>query len=71
MPHLPHLPQRERALIGIGDASGSSAGLNVLFAHADRIEIIASPLLERVLSVCGLTRLVTVRYPRPDGPAGA
>ncbi|TQJ37451.1 hypothetical protein FBY34_8278 [Streptomyces sp. SLBN-115] len=36
-----------------------------------RIELIAGPLLERVLSVSGLTRLVTVRYPRPDGPAGA
>ncbi|MFE6822034.1 STAS domain-containing protein [Streptomyces sp. NPDC057690] len=46
-----------------------SAGLNVLFAHADRIELIAGPLLERVLSVSGLTRLVTVRLPRPDGPA--
>ncbi|MGW0871229.1 STAS domain-containing protein [Streptomyces sp. NPDC002740] len=48
-----------------------SAGLNVLFAHADRIELIAGPLLERVLTVSGLTRLVTVRLPRPDGPATA
>ncbi|MDR6979112.1 anti-anti-sigma factor [Streptomyces sp. 3330] len=45
-----------------------SAGLNVLFAHADRIELIAGPLLERVLTVSGLTRLVTVRPARPDGP---
>ncbi|MFD9322996.1 STAS domain-containing protein [Streptomyces sp. NPDC060053] len=38
-----------------------SAGLNVLFARADRIELITGPLLERVLTVSGLTRLVTVR----------
>ncbi|OQR64521.1 anti-anti-sigma factor [Streptomyces maremycinicus] len=46
-----------------------SAGLNVLFAHTDRIELITGPLLERVLTVSGLTGLVTVRPPRPDGPA--
>ncbi|MFH9552993.1 STAS domain-containing protein [Streptomyces sp. NPDC017435] len=46
-----------------------SAGINVLFAHAERIELIAPPLLRPVLTVSGLTRLVTVRPPRPDdGP---
>ncbi|CAL9342452.1 hypothetical protein SUDANB6_00298 [Streptomyces sp. enrichment culture] len=37
-----------------------SAGLSVLFHHSDRIELIASPLLAPVLSVSGLTDLVTV-----------
>ncbi|WP_314225464.1 STAS domain-containing protein [Streptomyces zaehneri] len=48
-----------------------SAGLGVLFAHADRIELIAGPLLERVLSVSGLARLVTIRPSRSGGPATA
>jgi anti-sigma B factor antagonist len=38
-----------------------SAGLSVLFAHADRLELIAPPLLEPVLTVSGLADLVTVR----------
>lgn len=37
-----------------------SAGLAALFAHADRIELIASPLLTPVLTVSGLTDLITV-----------
>ena len=35
-----------------------SAGLNVLFAHVDRIELVAPPLLRPVLTISGLTRLV-------------
>ncbi|OIJ68090.1 STAS domain-containing protein [Streptomyces mangrovisoli] len=38
-----------------------SAGLNVLFAHADRLELVAPPLLRPVLTVSGLTQLVKVR----------
>ncbi|MEW2513745.1 STAS domain-containing protein [Streptomyces sp. NPDC046870] len=38
-----------------------SAGLSVLFAHADRLELVVSPLLEPVLTVSGLADLVTVR----------
>jgi ABC-type transporter Mla MlaB component len=46
-----------------------SAGLSVLFAHAERLELIAPPLLEPVLTVSGLADLVSVRSPGPqDGP---
>ncbi|MBY8880082.1 STAS domain-containing protein [Actinacidiphila acidipaludis] len=38
-----------------------SAGLNVLFAHADRLEVLVAPRLSRVLTVSGLTELATVR----------
>ncbi|WP_329445173.1 STAS domain-containing protein [Streptomyces sp. NBC_01426] len=37
-----------------------SAGLSALFPHADRIELIAGPLLEPVLTISGLTELTTV-----------
>ncbi|MEU2338391.1 STAS domain-containing protein [Streptomyces sp. NPDC006654] len=37
-----------------------SAGLSVLFAHAERLELIVPPLLGPVLSVSGLADLVTV-----------
>lgn len=37
-----------------------SAGLNVLFSHADRVELIATPLLAPVLTVSGLAGLTTV-----------
>ncbi len=36
-----------------------SAGLSVLFSHADRIELIANPLLAPVLTISGLTDLIT------------
>ncbi|GGS53813.1 STAS domain-containing protein [Streptomyces griseoviridis] len=37
-----------------------SAGLSVLFRHADRIELVATPLLAPVLEVSGLAELTTV-----------
>jgi anti-sigma B factor antagonist len=37
-----------------------SAGLSVLFAHADRLELIATPLLSPVLTISGITDLATV-----------
>lgn len=37
-----------------------SAGLNVLFAHADRVELVATPLLAPVLTISGLSDLTTV-----------
>jgi anti-anti-sigma factor len=37
-----------------------SAGLNVLFRHSDRVELIATPLLAPVLEISGLTQLTTV-----------
>ncbi|MGW5266558.1 STAS domain-containing protein [Microbispora sp. NPDC004025] len=43
-----------------------SAGLSVLFAHADRITLIANPLLSPVLTISGLADLATVRDGDPD-----
>lgn len=37
-----------------------SAGLSVLFTHADRIELIATELLEPVLAISGLADLAPV-----------
>jgi anti-sigma B factor antagonist len=45
-----------------------SAGLAVLFTHADRIELVANPDLGPVLSISGLTDLTTVHGLRPDDP---
>ncbi|WP_320777964.1 STAS domain-containing protein [Streptomyces sp. CRN 30] len=44
-----------------------SAGLNVLFAHADRLELIATPILESVLTISGLADLATVHGLRRGG----
>lgn len=38
-----------------------SAGLSLLFANADRIEVIATPVLSPVLTVSGLTAIAEVR----------
>ncbi|AGS66982.1 STAS domain-containing protein [Streptomyces collinus] len=43
-----------------------SAGLSVLFAHADRLQLLVTPLLEPVLTVSGLTDLATVHALGPD-----
>ncbi|MEV5320561.1 STAS domain-containing protein [Streptomyces sp. NPDC052687] len=43
-----------------------SAGLSVLFAHADRIELIAGPLLLPVLTVSGLADLMTIHSADTD-----
>ncbi|MGM1062018.1 STAS domain-containing protein [Saccharothrix sp. Mg75] len=40
-----------------------SAGLSVLFDHADRIELLAAPLLEPVITISGLADVVVVRSP--------
>ncbi|MYS23532.1 anti-anti-sigma factor [Streptomyces sp. DvalAA-14] len=40
-----------------------SAGLAVLFDHAPRISLIAGALLEPVLTISGLTEIVTVEIP--------
>ncbi|MEV0155886.1 STAS domain-containing protein [Micromonospora sp. NPDC050686] len=37
-----------------------SAGLSVLFPHADRIALVAGPLLEPLLTISGLADLTTV-----------
>ncbi|GGL62559.1 anti-anti-sigma factor [Streptomyces fumigatiscleroticus] len=37
-----------------------SAGLGVLFLHADRVELVAGPLLTPVLTVSGLAGITTV-----------
>ncbi|WP_299535875.1 STAS domain-containing protein [uncultured Streptomyces sp.] len=38
-----------------------SAGLSVLFGHAERLEILAGPLLAPVLTISGLAGLTTTR----------
>lgn len=42
-----------------------SAGLSVLFTHADHLELIAPRLLEPVLTLSGLPELATVRLASP------
>jgi anti-anti-sigma factor len=37
-----------------------SGGINVLFAHADRIQVIANPILMSVLKISGLTDVASV-----------
>ena len=41
-----------------------SAGINAVFAHAARIQLIASPLLAPVLTVSGLSDITSVREPQ-------
>lgn len=42
-----------------------SAGLSILLLHADRIEILATPLIAPVLTISGLPQLTTVRGLEP------
>jgi anti-anti-sigma factor len=42
-----------------------SGGLNVLFAHADRIHVIANPVLMPVLKISGLTDVASVESASP------
>ncbi|WP_089951538.1 STAS domain-containing protein [Lentzea xinjiangensis] len=37
-----------------------SAGMSVLFAHAERLELIATPLLAPILTMSGLTSMAKV-----------
>ena len=41
-----------------------SAGLTVLFTHADHIELVAAPLLVPVLKISGLSEIAAVRQAR-------
>ncbi|WP_141576823.1 STAS domain-containing protein [Actinomadura sp. WMMA1423] len=43
-----------------------SAGLSVLFAHAEHLELIAPQLLEPVLTLSGLPELATVHLAPPE-----
>jgi hypothetical protein len=42
-----------------------SAGLSILLLHAERIEILATPLIAPVLTISGLPELTTVRGLEP------
>ena len=42
-----------------------SAAINALFASADHIHLIAHPLLIPILTISGLTELVTIEPPPP------
>jgi anti-sigma B factor antagonist len=48
-----------------------SAGLTVLFGHADHIELVATPLLVPVLKISGLTEITDVRQAGPGPEAAA
>ena len=41
-----------------------SAGVHALFAHASRIRLIASPLLEPVLTISGLSGIASAAEPQ-------
>ena len=43
-----------------------SAGLTVLFAHADHIELVVTSLLAPVLTICGLAEITQVRDSEPQ-----
>jgi anti-sigma B factor antagonist len=43
-----------------------SAGLTVLFAHADHIELVVTSLLAPVLTICGLSEITQVRDSEPQ-----
>jgi anti-sigma B factor antagonist len=45
-----------------------SAGLSILLLHAERIEILATPLIAPVLTISGLPGLTTVHGLEPAGP---
>ena len=49
-------------LTGVGYLD--SAGIKALFAHASRIQLIASPLLAPVLTVSGLSDITSVQEPQ-------
>jgi anti-anti-sigma factor len=42
-----------------------SAAVNVLFARADRIDLIAHPLLMSIFTISGLSELVTIEPAQP------
>jgi anti-sigma B factor antagonist len=47
-----------------------SAGINVLFDHADRVDglhVIVHPLLIRVLTICGFNKIATLEAASADG----
>ncbi|HEX4257981.1 MAG TPA: STAS domain-containing protein [Streptosporangiaceae bacterium] len=48
-----------------------SAGLTVLFTHADHIELVAAPLLVPVLNISGLSQLTSVHQAGPEADAAA
>jgi anti-sigma B factor antagonist len=59
---------RDRLVVDLTEVEYlDSAGLNILFNHADHIELIANALLTPVLEISGLADLVTVH--REQHPA--
>jgi anti-sigma B factor antagonist len=48
-----------------------SAGLTVLFTHADHIELVATPLLVPVLKISGLSEIAEIRQADPGANAAA
>ena len=62
--------QRDGAMVTV-DLSGveylDSGGINVLFAHAGDIHLIANPILMPVLKISGLTDVASVESAGPQG----
>jgi anti-anti-sigma factor len=48
-----------------------SAGLSILLLHADRIEVLATPLIAPVLTISGLPKLTAVHGLEPAGERDA
>jgi len=44
-----------------------SAAINVLFTHADQIQLIVHPFLIRIFTITGLTELTSVEPASPNG----
>lgn len=44
-----------------------SAAINVLFAHAEQIQLIVHPFLIRIFTITGLTELTSVEPSSPNG----
>jgi anti-sigma B factor antagonist len=60
---------RDRVVVDLTEVEYlDSAGLNILFTHADHIELIAGSLLTPVLTISGLTDLITVTVPGTQDP---
>ena len=63
---------RERLVLDLSEVEYlDSTGLNILFAHASHVELIAGPLLMPVLEISGLTELITVNHTeKPSAATG-
>ena len=60
--------QRATVTVDLSDVEYlDSGGINVLFAHANDIHVIANPILMPVLKISGLTDVASVESAGPQG----